>query len=73
MGICEIIFANVWTWAGTVILVATVFGGLATTIKVFRRRTLRVTGIDGKIVEIENATDDDIARAMENVPACKTW
>ena len=36
MSIFEIIFANFWTWAGTVVLVATLLDGLANVIAAMR-------------------------------------
>lgn len=45
MSIFEIIFANFWTWAGTVVLVATLLDGLANVIAAMRKpeRSVRRT------------------------------
>lgn len=68
MSIFEIIFANFWTWAGTVVLVATLLDGLANVIAAMRKpeRSVRRTSYsDGtSIVQIDNATAADVDRAV---------
>ena len=69
MSIFEIIFANFWTWAGTVVLVATLLDGLANVIAAMRKpeRSVRRTSYsDGtSIVQIDNATAADVHDAGE--------
>ena len=64
----SMILANFWTWAGTVILVATVLSGVAEIIKAAKkpvRKVRRTTYGDRTcIVEIENATPEDVERAV---------
>lgn len=65
----SIIFENFWTWAGTVILAATLFGGVQETIKAAKgpERHVRVTtyGDRTRIVEISGATEKDVRRVIE--------
>ena len=71
MSIFEIIFANFWTWAGTVVLVATLLDGLANVIAAMRKpeRSVRRTSYsDGtSIVQIDNATAADVDRAVRAI------
>ena len=71
MSIMEIIFANFWTWAGTVVLVATLLDGLANVIAAMRKpeRSVRRTSYsDGtSIVQIDNATAADVDRAVRAI------
>lgn len=73
MNIAEIIFANFWTWAGTVILLVMLLDGTVSVIKALRKpeRTVRRTAFeDGTvIVEIDNATVGDIRRAVREIGA----
>lgn len=73
MSILEIIFANFWTWAGSVILVATLLGGLAEVIKALRKpqRAVRITTYGDKtcIVQIDNASVSDVHRAVNSFRA----
>lgn len=81
MSILEIIFANFWTWAGTVVLVAVILGGLESVIEAMRKpeRTVRVTTYGDKtcIVQIDNATEADVHRAVNTFRApeqvCDGW
>lgn len=81
MSILEIIFANFWTWAGTTVLVAVILGGLEGVIEAMRKpeRNVRVTTYGDKtcIVQIDNATEDDVRRAVDaaHTPeqACDGW
>lgn len=63
----SIILANFWTWAGTVILVATVLGGVADVVKAAQRdrgpeRAIKTYdfGNGTKTVEITCATEEDL-------------
>lgn len=73
MSILEIIFANFWTWAGSIILVATLLGGLAEVIKALRKpqRAVRITTYGDKtcIVQIDNASVSDVHRAVNSFRA----
>lgn len=73
MNISEIIFANFWTWAGTVILLVMLLDGTVSVIKALRKpeRTVRRTTFeDGTvIVQINNATVGDIRRAVKEIGA----
>lgn len=66
----SIIFENFWTWAGTVILVAALFGGVQETIKAVKGpvRNVRVSTYKDmtRIVEINGATEKDVRRVTEN-------
>lgn len=81
MSILEIIFANFWTWAGSVILVATLLGGLAEVFKALRKpqRAVRITTYGDKtcIVQIDNASVADVHRAVNTFRApeqvCDGW
>ena len=58
MSIMEIIFANFWTWAGTVVLVATLLDGLANVIAAMRSHvTLPVAAyhVSGEYLMIKSA------------------
>ena len=71
MSIMEIIFANFWTWAGTVVLVATLLDGLANVIAAMckpERSVRRTSYSDGtSIVKIDNATAADVDRAVRAI------
>ena len=69
----ELIFANFWTWLGTLILLATLLSGLAEVIRALRKpeyrppnRSVRVTTYEDEttIVQIENASAEDVERAV---------
>ena len=73
MKVTELIFANFWTWLGALILLATLLSGLAEVIKALRKpeyrppeRSVRVTTYEDEttIVQIENATAEDVERAV---------
>lgn len=68
MAIINFVFANFWTWLGTLILVATLLGGLTEAIKAAKKpqRSIRVTSYGDKtsIVQIDNATPEDVQRAV---------
>ena len=68
MSIFEIIFANFWTWAGTVVLVATLLDGLANVMRKPERSVRRTSYSDGtSIVQIDNATAADVDRAVRAI------
>lgn len=68
----SIIFENFWTWAGTVILAVTLFGGVQETIRAAKgqERHVRVTTYGGgqRVVEISGATEKDVRRVMRDDP-----
>lgn len=73
MKVTELIFANFWTWLGTLILLATLLSGLAEVIRALRKpeyrppnRSVRVTTYEDEttIVQIENASAEDVERAV---------
>lgn len=63
------IFANFWTWAGAVILLGTLFGGIQETIRAAKKpaRHIRMTEyVDGTcIIEVDGADERDVRRAVE--------
>ena len=63
MSIFEIIFANFWTWAGTVVLVATLLDGLANVIAAMRKpeRSVRRTSYS------DGTTAADVDRAVRAI------
>ncbi len=70
MSIFEIIFANFWTWAGTVVLVATLLDGLANVIAAMRKpeRSVRRTSYsDGTSIVQIDATAADVDRAVRAI------
>ena len=67
MSIFKIIFANFWTWAGTVVLVATLPNVIAAMRKP-ERSVRRTSYSDGtSIVQIDNATAADVDRAVRAI------
>ena len=81
MAIINFVFANFWTWLGALILVATLLSGVADIIKAAKKpeRTVRVTTYGDKtsIVQIENATPEDVRKAVNSFrtpgPVCIDW
>ena len=76
MSIMEIIFANFWTWAGTVVLVATLLDGLANVIAAMRKPERSVRRIGGAqvsekhcgfVINRGNATAADVDRAVRAI------
>lgn len=69
MAIINFVFANFWTWLGTLILLATLLGGVAEIIKAAKKpkRHISVTSYGDKtsIVRIDNAEPEDVRRAVE--------
>lgn len=65
----EAIFSSFWTWAGAVILVAVVLGGVTDIIKAAKKpkRAVRMTTYRDKtcILEINGAEEDDVEQAMK--------
>ncbi|MCM1439674.1 MAG: hypothetical protein NC131_10835 [Roseburia sp.] len=68
----KIIFENFWTWAGTVVLCATILGGVKDIIAACRKpqepgRSIRTTSYGDKtrIVEITCATRDDLRGVVQ--------
>lgn len=63
------IFSSFWTWAGTVILLVILFNGAESILSALRgRRKVRVSQTrDIIVVEIENATKNDVDTALADV------
>ena len=72
MKVTELIFANFWTWLGALILLATLLSGIVEVIKALQKpehkpeRSVRVTTYEDEttIVQIENASAEDVERAV---------
>lgn len=64
-----IFFSSFWAWLGTLILLLAIFGGCVNIVTHFqshRRVKISQTGSD-IVVEIENATKDDIDTALADI------